>query len=69
MRPKSMATVVASLTAFSEDVEIFRSVETTSISLTDLMNSVLPALKGPVTTILTVCMMAILEEIIANEFD
>src|SRR5436190_17891131 len=55
MRPKSMATVVACLTARSWSDEIFRSVETTSISLTERINSVLPALKGPVTTILTVC--------------
>src|SRR3990170_5789640 len=55
MRPKSMATVVVSLTR-SASVLIFRSVETTSISLTDWMNWVLPALNGPVTTILTVCM-------------
>ena len=54
MRPKSIATVVWSLTR-SESELIFRSVETTSISLTDRMNSVLPELKGPVTTILTVC--------------
>ena len=41
-----MATVVVSLMRSSSD-EIFRSVETTSISLTDWMNSVLPALNGP----------------------
>src|SRR3990172_8179927 len=57
MRPKSMATVVVSLTR-SASVEILRSVETTSISLTDWMKAVLPALNGPVTTILTVCMIA-----------
>jgi hypothetical protein len=33
-------------------------VETTSISLTDWMNWVLPELNGPVITILTVCMWA-----------
>src|SRR5512140_2416977 len=61
MRPKSIATVVDSLTVFSRVEEIFRSVETTSISLTERMNSVLPELKGPVTTILTVCIMEILK--------
>src|SRR3990170_3846841 len=54
MRPKSIATVVVSLTRSASDV-ILRSVDTTSISLTDWMKCVLPALKGPVTTILTVC--------------
>jgi hypothetical protein len=56
IRPKSMATVVVSFT-FSTSKEIFRSVETTSISLIERMNAVLPELNGPVTTILTVCMM------------
>jgi hypothetical protein len=55
-----MATVVDSLTERSAALEIRRSVETTSISLTDWMNSVLPALKGPVTTILTVCIRSFL---------
>src|SRR5687767_2882963 len=55
IRPKSIATVVACLTARSLSDEIFLSVETTSISLTERINSVLPALNGPVTTILTVC--------------
>src|SRR6185369_15130917 len=59
MRPKSIATVVDSLTERSAALEILRSVETTSISLTDWMNSVLPALKGPVTTIFTVCISAL----------
>ena len=38
MRPKSMATVVVSLTRSASE-EILRSVETTSISLTERMNS------------------------------
>ncbi len=54
MRPKSIATVVVSLIR-SASAEILRSVETTSISLTERMNSVLPAVEGPVTTIFTVC--------------
>src|SRR5690554_6351604 len=55
MRPKSIATVVCSLTPnSSEPAEIVSSVETTSISLIDRINSVLPALNGPVTTIFTV---------------
>ena len=53
MRPKSIATVVAVLTR-SASVVILLSVETTSISLIARMNWVLPALNGPVTTILTV---------------
>src|SRR5690606_42034802 len=55
MRPKSIATVVCSLTPYSSDPgEIVSSVETTSISLIDRMHSVFPALNGPVTTIFTV---------------
>src|SRR5512137_2042707 len=54
MRPKSIATVVSSLMR-SVSLLILRSVDTTSISLMVRMNSVLPALKGPVMTILTVC--------------
>src|SRR3989304_509474 len=54
MRPKSIATVVVSLTRSASDV-ILRSVDTTAIALPDWMKCVLPALKGPVTTILTVC--------------
>src|SRR3990172_10888505 len=60
MRPKSMATVVFSFTR-SSGLLILRSVETTSISLTVWMNSVLPALKGPVTTILTVSISLVLD--------
>src|SRR5574341_322180 len=56
MRPKSIATVVASFSWASGDASlIFLSVETTSISLTDCINWVLPELNGPVITILTVC--------------
>src|SRR5512140_3351031 len=54
MRPKSIATVVCSLT-FSASEEILRSLETTSISLIEPTNWVLPELNGPVTTIFTVC--------------
>src|SRR3972149_10636304 len=53
MRPKSMATVVVSF-IFSAWSVILRSVETTSISLTEWIKAVFPELKGPVTTILTV---------------
>src|SRR3989304_9832209 len=57
IRPKSIATVVVSLTRSASD-EILRSVDTTSISLMVRMNSVLPAEKGPVTTIFTVSIIA-----------
>jgi len=53
-----VTTVVASLTRRSASVVISRSVETTSISLMERMNSVLPELKGPVMTIFTVCIRA-----------
>ena len=56
IRPKSMAMVVVALTVRSAALLIFRSVDTTSISLMDWMNWVFPALNGPVTTIFTVCM-------------
>jgi hypothetical protein len=42
-----MATVVDALIRSAAEV-IFRSVETTSISLTERINSVFPALNGPV---------------------
>ena len=60
MRPKSIATVVASFSCDSAvSGEMPRSVETTSISLIDRMNSVLPELNGPVITIFTVCISAL----------
>src|SRR5512139_2760517 len=57
MRPKSMATVV-SPSPSPEVSLICRSVESTVISLTDLIKVVLPALNGPVMTILTDCIVA-----------
>ena len=56
MRPKSIATVVSPEPS-DEASETWRSVESTVISLTALMNVVLPALNGPVTTTFTDCML------------
>ena len=50
-----MALPALTLTFRSAFVVISRSVETTSISLIERINSVFPALKGPVITIFTVC--------------
>src|SRR6476661_301152 len=58
MRPKSIATVVSFLISLVSSVAR-RSVETTSISLIALMNSVLPAFTAPLMTIFTVCTPAL----------
>src|SRR5215212_10408283 len=58
IRPKSIATVVSFLISLVSSVAR-RSVETTSISLIALMNSVLPAFTAPLMTIFTVCTPAL----------